>query len=57
MGAGAGAGIGAVKYSSNVDDSELWIPVGLMIGTGVGAVSGMLFGQSKRNRVMIYAIN
>jgi hypothetical protein len=57
IGAGAGTGIGAAKYSPNVDDSELWIPVGLMIGTGVGAVGGMLFGQSKRKRAMIYAID
>lgn len=54
IGAGAGAGIGAAKYSSNVDDSELWIPVGIMFGTGIGAVSGMLFGQSTRKRVMVY---
>ena len=54
IGAGAGAGIGAVKYSPNVDDSELWVPVGLMFGAGVGAVSGMLFGQSQRKRVMVY---
>ena len=54
IGAGAGAGIGGVKYSSNVDDSELWIPVGIMFGTGIGAVSGMLFGQSNRKRVMVY---
>ena len=54
IGAGAGAGIGAVKYSPDSDDSELWIPVGLMFGTGIGAVSGMLFGQSTRKRVMVY---
>ena len=54
IGAGAGGGIGAAKYSSKVDDSELWIPVGLMFGTGIGAVSGLLFGQSTRKRVMVY---
>lgn len=54
IGAGAGAGIGAIKYSPDSDDSELWIPVGLMFGTGIGAVSGMLFGQSTRKRVMVY---
>jgi hypothetical protein len=54
IGAGAGAGIGAVKYSPDSDDSELWIPVGLMFGTGIGAVSGLLFGQSNRKRVMVY---
>ena len=54
IGAGAGTGIGAVKYSPNVDDSEVYIVGGLLIGTGVGAVSGMLFGQSRRKRVMVY---
>jgi hypothetical protein len=54
IGAGAGAGIGAVKYSPESDDSEIFITMGLLIGTGVGAVSGMLFGQSRRKRVMIY---
>jgi hypothetical protein len=57
IGAGAGAGIGAIKYSPNVDDSELFIPVGLFIGAGTGALSGMLFGQSTRKRVMVYAVN
>jgi hypothetical protein len=46
-----------VKYSSNVDDSELWIPVGMMFGAGAGAVSGLLFGQSNRKRVLVYAVN
>ena len=54
IGAGAGAGIGAIKYSPDSDDSELWIPVGLMFGTGIGAVSGLLFGTSTRKRVMVY---
>ena len=54
IGAGAGAGIGAAKYSPDRDDSEIWIPVGLMFGTGIGAVSGLLFGQSTRKRVMVY---
>lgn len=54
IGAGAGTGIGAVKYSPNVDDSEVYIVGGLLIGTGVGAVSGMLFGQTRRKREMVY---
>lgn len=54
IGAGAGAGIGAAKYSPDRDDSQVWIPVGLMFGSGIGAVSGLLFGQTTRNRVMVY---
>lgn len=54
IGAGTGTGIGAVKYSPDRDDSEIWVGVGLLIGTGVGALGGMMFGQSRRKRVMIY---
>ena len=56
-GAGVGAAIGYAKYSPNSDDSELWIPVGLMFGAGIGAVSGLLFGQTTRKRTMVYAAN
>jgi hypothetical protein len=54
VGAGVGAAIGAAKYDSNKDDSELWIPVGLMFGTAGGAVGGLLFGMSTRKRVMVF---
>lgn len=54
IGAGAGSGIGAVKYSSHVDDSEVYIAMGLLLGAGGGALGGMLFGQSKRSRMMVY---
>ena len=57
VGAGAGAGIGYAKYSPNRDDSEIWVPVGLMFGAGIGAVSGLLFGQTTRKRTMVYAVN
>ena len=57
IGAGAGTGIGYVKYSPNSDDSEIYIVMGTLIGTGVGAASGMLFGQSRRKRVMVYSTN
>lgn len=54
IGAGAGTGIGALKYDPNKDDYEIYIYMGTLIGTGVGAVSGLLFGQTKRNRTMVY---
>jgi hypothetical protein len=57
IGAGAGTGIGAIKYSPNVDDSELFIGMGLLIGAGVGAVTGMLFGKGQRKRVLVYSTN
>ena len=57
VGAGAGAGVGAAKYSPNRDDSEIWIPVGVMFGAGIGAVSGLLFGQTTRKRTLVYAAN
>ena len=57
VGAGAGAGIGYAKYSPNRDDSEIWVPVGLMFGAGIGAVSGLVFGQTNRKRTLIYATN
>ena len=53
IGAGVGTAIGAVKYSPDSDDSELWIPVGLMFGAGSGALGGFLFGTSTRKRVMV----
>ena len=54
IGAGAGAGIGATQESSESDDSEIFTVMGLLIGTGAGAVGGFLFGQSRRNRTMVY---
>ena len=54
IGAGAGTGIGATKYRSDRDDYEIYIYMGTLIGTGVGAVSGLLFGQSRRSRTMVY---
>lgn len=57
IGAGAGTGIGYGKYSPNSDDSEIYIAMGLLIGAGAGAASGMLFGQSRRKRVMVYSTN
>lgn len=57
VGGAAGSGIGAVKYSPNVDDSEIYIGMGLLLGVGAGAVSGLLFGRSKRKRELIYAVD
>ncbi|MFN2531296.1 MAG: hypothetical protein ABR555_08365 [Pyrinomonadaceae bacterium] len=55
IGAGAGAGIGATKVSSTRDDSEIYLPIGMLIGTGAGAVGGLLFGQGQRNRELIFS--
>jgi len=54
IGAGVGAAIGRSKYSRDRDDSEIWLPIGLMFGTGAGAAGGFLFGTSTRKRVMVY---
>lgn len=56
-GAAAGAGIGAIKYSPDSDDSEIYIWVGTLFGIGAGAATGLLFGQSRRKREMIYSAN
>lgn len=55
IGAGVGTGIGYGKYSPDSDDSEVYIAMGLLIGAGAGAVGGLLFGQSKRKRTMVYS--
>ena len=55
IGAGTGTGIGYGKYSPDSDDSEIYIGMGLLIGAGVGAAGGLLFGQMKRKRVTVYA--
>lgn len=57
IGGGAGAGIGAIKYSSLVDDSELFIPIGLAVGAGLGAVTGMFIGREKRKRELVYSVD
>ena len=54
IGGAAGAGIGATRVSSDKDDSEIWVPVGLVFGAGAGAVTGLLFGASRRHRELIY---
>jgi hypothetical protein len=57
IGAGTGTAIGYSKYSPDSDDSEIYIPIGLLIGAGSGALGGMLFGQSTRKRELVYAVN
>jgi hypothetical protein len=54
IGAAAGMGIGATKYSANRDDSEIWIGVGMVFGAGAGVLTGLLYGSSRRNRELIY---
>jgi hypothetical protein len=56
-GAATGAGIGAIKYSPDSDDSEIYIEMGLLLGVAVGAVSGLLVGQSRRKRATVYAVD
>jgi len=55
IGAGAGAGIGATKYRSDRDDYEIYPVMGFIIGTGVGAVSGFVFGSTRRKRELVYS--
>jgi len=57
VGAGVGTGIGATKYRSDRDDYGIYIYMGALIGVGAGAVGGLLFGQSRRDRKMVYSTN
>lgn len=57
IGGAAGGGIGAIKYSSLIDDSEIFIPIGLLVGAGVGAVTGMFIGREKRKRELVYTVD
>ena len=54
VGAAAGAGIGGAKAGSIIDDGEIYILAGAVIGAGAGAVGGALFGASRRKRELIY---
>lgn len=57
IGAGTGLGIGLAKNSPPVDDGEIYPIGGAMLGAGIGAIGGFLFGQAKRKRVLIYQAN
>src|SRR4029453_148965 len=54
IGAATGAGIGTAKSNSILDDGEIYILAGTVIGAGSGAVGGLLFGASRRHRELIY---
>lgn len=54
IGAGAGAAIGGVKANSTSDDGYVYTIVGVVFGTGFGALGGLLFGAAKRKHVLIY---
>jgi hypothetical protein len=55
IGGAAGTGIGASKYRSDRDDYGIYVYMGALIGVGAGAVGGLLFGQSRRDRKLVYA--
>ena len=57
IGAGTGTAIGYAKYSPDSDDSSIYIPIGLIIGAGSGALGGLLFGATTRRRELVYAVN
>lgn len=57
IGGAAGTGIGASKYRSDRDDYGIYVYMGALIGVGAGAVGGLLFGQSRRDRKLVYFSN
>jgi hypothetical protein len=57
IGGGVGTGIGGAKYRSDRDDYGIYVYMGALIGIGAGAVGGLLFGQSRRDRKLVYSIN
>jgi len=56
-GAATGAGLGSIPYAADRDDSAIYVTGGLLLGAGIGAVSGLLFGQTRRSRKTVYAID
>ena len=54
IGAGAGAAIGGAKAQGASDDGYVYTIVGVIFGTGFGALGGFLFGAGKRKHVLIY---
>ena len=55
IGAAAGAGIGGAKAASgSSSDDGIYTLVGLVFGTGFGALGGFLWGAAKRKHVLIY---
>jgi len=56
-GAATGAGLGSIPYAADRDDSAIYVTMGLLLGAGIGAASGALFGMTRRNRTMVYAVD
>ncbi len=54
LGAAVGGGIGVVQARSAADDGGIYTVAGLVIGAGAGAVGGLAFGASRRQRELIY---
>ena len=54
IGAGTGAIIGGVRANSTSDDGYVYTIVGVIFGTGFGALGGFLWGAAKRKHVLIY---
>ena len=57
VGAGVGTGIGLTQYRADRDDYGIYIYMGALIGVGSGAVGGLLFGQSRRDRKLVYSVD
>ena len=57
IGAGTGLGIGLARNSPPVDDGRIYPILGTILGAGIGAAGGFVFGQAKRKRVLIYQAN
>jgi hypothetical protein len=54
VGAGTGAIIGGVRANSTSDDGYIYTIVGVIFGTGFGALGGFLWGAAKQKHVLIY---
>ena len=57
VGGAVGTGIGAGKYRSDRDDYGIYVYMGALIGVGAGAAGGLLFGQNRRDRKLVYSVD